>query len=118
MNSVDIISATVAILIYLVLLLLIILAGISWSKGKGAFLIAGYNTASKEEKQQFDEKKLCKYMAKLAFANAFFLIVILPIIYVSIHFSLIWILYIYIGVYIAMNIYAAIHSTSLNKKIK
>jgi hypothetical protein len=27
--------------------------------GKGAWLIAGYNTMSKEEKAQFDEKKLC-----------------------------------------------------------
>lgn len=28
--------------------------------GKGAFLIAGYNTASKAEKAMYDEKKLCK----------------------------------------------------------
>lgn len=30
--------------------------------GKGSFLIAGYNTASKEEKQRYDEKKLCRLM--------------------------------------------------------
>lgn len=30
--------------------------------GRGAFLIAGYNTASKEEKEQYDEKKLCRTM--------------------------------------------------------
>ena len=28
--------------------------------GKGSFLIAGYNTASKENKQKFDAKKLCR----------------------------------------------------------
>lgn len=28
--------------------------------GKGSWLIAGYNTASKEEKSKFDEKKLCR----------------------------------------------------------
>lgn len=28
--------------------------------GKGGFLIAGYNTASKQEKQKYDEKKLCR----------------------------------------------------------
>ena len=28
--------------------------------GRGAFLIAGYNTASKKEKSKFDEKKLCR----------------------------------------------------------
>ena len=28
--------------------------------GRGAWLIAGYNTASKEEKSRYDEKKLCR----------------------------------------------------------
>ena len=28
--------------------------------GKGAFLIAGYNTSSNEKKAKYDEKKLCK----------------------------------------------------------
>lgn len=28
--------------------------------GKGSWLIAGYNTASKEEKNKYDEKKLCR----------------------------------------------------------
>ena len=27
--------------------------------GRGSFLIAGYNTSSKEEKAKYDEKKLC-----------------------------------------------------------
>lgn len=30
--------------------------------GKGGFLIAGYNTASDEEKAKYDEKKLCRVM--------------------------------------------------------
>lgn len=30
--------------------------------GHGAFLIAGYNTASKKEKEKYDEKKLCRVM--------------------------------------------------------
>lgn len=30
--------------------------------GKGSFLIAGYNTASKEQKELYDEKKLCRLM--------------------------------------------------------
>ena len=28
--------------------------------GKGGFLIAGYNTMTAEEKQKYDEKKLCR----------------------------------------------------------
>ncbi len=38
--------------------------------GKGAFLIAGYNTSSKAEKEKFDEKALCKFMGKSMFAIA------------------------------------------------
>ena len=30
--------------------------------GKGSWLIAGYNTSSKEEKEKYDEKKLCRAM--------------------------------------------------------
>ena len=30
--------------------------------GHGSWFISGYNTASKEEKEKYDEKKLCKTM--------------------------------------------------------
>lgn len=30
--------------------------------GHGSWLISGYNTASKEEKSKYDEKKLCRVM--------------------------------------------------------
>ena len=30
--------------------------------GHGSWLISGYNTASKEEKKKYDEKKLCRTM--------------------------------------------------------
>ena len=39
----------------------LILLGVLFLNGKGSFLIAGYNTASKAEKEKMDEKKLCKY---------------------------------------------------------
>ena len=50
--------------------LLFILLGIVFLRGKGAALIAGYNTASEEEKLEIDEKKLCRFMGKLMFALA------------------------------------------------
>lgn len=36
-----------------------------FSRGKGTPLIAGYNTASPEEKARYDEKKLCRAMSRL-----------------------------------------------------
>ncbi len=53
----------------LCIVLFLVLGGV-FRKGKGAFLIAGYNTASEAEKERIDEKKLCKCMARLMFALA------------------------------------------------
>lgn len=47
-----------------------VILGIMFLCGKGSFLIAGYNTASKAEKEKIDEKKLCRYVGKLMFAFA------------------------------------------------
>ena len=33
--------------------------------GKGAFLIAGYNTLSEKEKEKYDQVALCKFMGKI-----------------------------------------------------
>ena len=46
-------------------ILLLAILGLVLRSGKGAFLIAGYNTASKEEKEKTDEKKLCKAVGNL-----------------------------------------------------
>ena len=46
-------------------LLVLAIFGLVFRAGKGAFLIAGYNTAPKEEKERMDEKKLCKAVGNL-----------------------------------------------------
>ena len=38
--------------------------------GKGAFLIAGYNTMSDAERSAIDEKRLCTFMGRLMLAMA------------------------------------------------
>ena len=49
------------------LIALFLVLGILFWNGKGAFLIAGYNTSSKEEKSKYNEKALCRFVAKLMF---------------------------------------------------
>lgn len=56
--------------IHLIVVCSFIVLGILFSKGKGAFLIAGYNTAPPREKAKTDEKKLCRFMGKFMFALA------------------------------------------------
>ena len=51
--------------ISIVVLLVLAIFGLVFRAGKGAFLIAGYNTAPKEEKERIDEKKLCKAVGNL-----------------------------------------------------
>ena len=49
---------------------LFILLGIIFSIGKGACLIAGYNTSTEAEKAKIDEKKLCRLVGRLMFVLA------------------------------------------------
>ena len=45
--------------------------GIVLYSGKGAYLIAGYNTKEEQEKDQYDAVALCKFMGKMVFALCF-----------------------------------------------
>lgn len=48
--------------VLVLLLLLLIPLAIMFLMGKGASLIAGYNTMSQDKQHQYDEKKLCQGM--------------------------------------------------------
>ncbi|WP_346200295.1 DUF3784 domain-containing protein [Caldifermentibacillus hisashii] len=37
------------------------------SRGKGGFLLAGYNNLPESEKEQYDEVALCKFMGKMMY---------------------------------------------------
>lgn len=55
---------------YLLIVIFMAVLGIVFLCGKGAMLIAGYNTSSPEERAQMDEKQLCRFMGKFCFAMA------------------------------------------------
>lgn len=57
-------------------ILLLLFLGFYLLQGKGAMLIAGYNTLPKEEKEKYDEVALCKATGKLILAIAFSMMVI------------------------------------------
>ena len=56
--------------VFIAIAVLFIVFGIVFASGKGAGLIAGYNTASPEEKAKIDEKKLLKAMSVFMFVLA------------------------------------------------
>ncbi|MBT2583425.1 DUF3784 domain-containing protein [Planococcus sp. ISL-109] len=51
--------------------LLLVLLGLYMLQGKGAFLIAGYNTMPKKEKAKYDGPAMARFVGKLLFALAF-----------------------------------------------
>ena len=55
----------------IIIITLFILLGSMLSLGKWSFLIAGFNTMSKEEKENYNVFALCKFMGKFMFIMAF-----------------------------------------------
>lgn len=60
----------VLLVVDLVVIGVLVLLGFLFRAGKGAFLIAGYNTMSPAEKAEYDEKKLCRLMGHFMFVLA------------------------------------------------
>lgn len=61
MSGNDIIGLVITIIIGLMLIVM----GLILHTGRGSFLIAGYNTLSSAEKEQYDTKKLCRFVGKI-----------------------------------------------------
>lgn len=51
--------------------ILFVILGVVFCFGKGGFLIAGFNTLPKEDKEKFNVASMCKFMGKMMFALAF-----------------------------------------------
>lgn len=56
--------------VVIILFLIFVIMGVIFLFGKGSFLIAGYNTADKKEKEKYDEKKLNLCFACFSFGMA------------------------------------------------
>ena len=78
------------LIIHFLIIAVFVVLGLVFRRGKGAFLIAGYNTATYEEKSKTDEKKLLKAMSVFMFvlAGCFFISALSQVLHAK---SLIWI---------------------------
>ena len=61
------------IIIFSIVSLLFVFLGIAISRYKCYWLIAGYNTASKEEKARIDIENVAKHMSRMCYLIAFIL---------------------------------------------
>lgn len=97
--------------IHLVTIMVLVILGVIFLNGKGAFLIAGYNTASKAEKQKTDEKKLCSFMGKMMFILAGCWLVIAS----SEIFKAMWLLWVGLCLFFVVCVGAVIYMNSGNR---
>ena len=67
--SADIIIAMVVVLIILAIIIML---------GKGDFLIAGYNTASKEEKEKYNIKRLRFLISAILLVSVVYAVLMIP----------------------------------------
>jgi len=65
-----------SLIVHIIPAVIFVVLGIVFSRGKGAFLIAGYNTSSSEEKAKYDKSALCTFVGKIMFAMAVCFLVI------------------------------------------
>src|SRR5690625_1478086 len=93
--------------------ILFIALGITFLQGKGAFLIAGYNTMSEEEKAKINERMLLQTMGKLMIALAFTMLLWL----LSSSLNIDWLFYIGIVIFILLTI-STIIRVNTDKKYK
>ena len=58
------------LLIHGIIALSLLILGICIARGRGLWLIAGYNTASPAEKAKIDQKALCRHVSRLLWFSA------------------------------------------------
>ena len=101
----------VAVVINGLIIGLFIVLGITFSSGKGSFLIAGFNTMPKEEKEKYDKVALCKFMGKMMFAIAFSMVFWL----FSIAFEITFVFYIGIILFFMIIVFTLVYLNTGNR---
>ncbi|MBO1002856.1 DUF3784 domain-containing protein [Pseudogracilibacillus auburnensis] len=99
---------TILILIQVFIMILFAVIGLIFINGKGASLIAGYNSMSEAEKEKYDEVALAKFMGKMMFALIFSMIFWL----LSTLLSMDWLLYVGIILFVGIVLFIVVYANT------
>ena len=99
------------LIIFIVVIIPILIMAVFLLNGKGAFLIAGYNTMSKQEKSKYDEKALCRFVGQLLIVISFCM-ALFP---VAIHLDITWLVFAAISLLFGSVIFATIYANTGNR---
>lgn len=98
--------------IFVPIILLFLCLSVFMMLGIGSFLIAGFNTLSKEEKTRYKEKELTRYAGKIMMINS----ILLVLLYFALYFELYWSVVSYLVLVIGSCIYAIVKANSKHFK--
>lgn len=88
-----------------------IMLGVLFLLGKGAFLIAGYNTMSKEEKAAYDEKKLTQFIGTITLPIG----LTTPLVAIGGIYHLTWMIWLYVVIVVGLSVFAIIYTNTKNR---
>ena len=90
----------------LVIMIPFLIFAVVLSKGKGSFLLAGYNTMSDSEKEKYREDELCKFMSKIMYGICFSLLLMALSEYFKMQFLLITGIILIVGLIVFSMVYS------------
>ncbi|MBU3146100.1 DUF3784 domain-containing protein [Clostridium sp. CF012] len=91
--------------------LIFIAMGIVLLCGKGAFLIAGYNTMTKEEKDKYNSVELSKFMGKIIIVIA----LIIPCFALGGIYNILWLPVVGLIAILGLVIFACVYANTKNR---
>ena len=94
-----------ACIIFGIIILLIIALSVILLMGKGAWLIAGYNTLGREEKAQYDRSALCKFIGKYLLSIG----LLMPAIPAGVVLKINWLIAVYIVYMLISTIFVMVY---------
>ncbi len=83
----------------------LIAIGIALLTGRGSWMLAGFNTMTKEEKKQYDKKALCKFMGKIILPIG----ILIPLPVLSGVFEIDWLAIVFGPAVLGLVIFAAVY---------
>ena len=99
------------ILITSLLGLIMVVVAVLLLLGKGAFLIAGYNTMPEMEKRKYDVKSLCRFIGKLLLPIG----VLAPCVAIGEIYEISWMSGAYIALVVVLVVFALVYCNTGNR---
>lgn len=104
-------SDIVALCITAFLGALIIAISVVMMCGKGAMLIAGFNTMPKKEREKYDARALCKFVGGILLPVG----ITMPAVFLGGFYKLNWLIYLVIAIDVALVIFAIVYVNTGNR---